>query len=288
MPGGRPSARSSWVRSGGEAERIAARRAAPAARGEAGDLLGGREGALEEGGGEGAGGGAVEPVGRLVGREERRRVDLEAEQIADRVLVLEARQAADGVGRPRAGREGVEGALEAPEHRRVGLLGGPRLPGRGHLPGAEAADDLFPGARVEAGLVLEDRLEVQAGLGAVGAVAVEAGLRHLAPPGIVLRRGRDGQEKDGQERPHQDPWIVPGGSRPLNDGESLPPEEFPPSDTTTAFSHKKKDGIRSARQPGATRPATSIRPSRGSSTPESGLPVHSPGGSGSAQVGSQV
>ena len=114
-------------------------------------------------------GDVVEAEAGIIGREQRRRVDLQVEQVADRVGVLRAVQSMDGVAPARiriASRRRVDPAREP---RRKGLVGrfvGARPRGRRHGPGPEFPDDLLPGFRL---------VGIVAGAGQVELLQREAG-----------------------------------------------------------------------------------------------------------------
>ena len=130
------------------------------ADGEARDLLRRRQIAIEQRRRQGADVDVVEPVARIVGRQHRRGVDVEREQIADRVLIFSAIQAMEGVVATRIGRgrrRAIERRLEIGLERLIGRLVGPRTArtGRRHRARANPADDFFPAFRM-GGQVLDD------------------------------------------------------------------------------------------------------------------------------------
>ena len=89
----------------------------------------------------------VEPVTGIVFGQERRHVDVEREDVADGVLILDAAQAPERVGAARVrtrGRRAIERALEMRGQRVVGRLIGSRHPDRRHHAPADLADDLLP------------------------------------------------------------------------------------------------------------------------------------------------
>ena len=96
-------------------------------------------------------GDVVEAVAHFVGRQQRRRVDLESQQIADRILVFGAIQAMERLGAARIG-IGLSGEIE----RRLDRCGEfidrrlrrPADAGGRHQAGAELDDDLLPFRRV--------------------------------------------------------------------------------------------------------------------------------------------
>ena len=120
-------------------DRVAVGRHARPSDGHAADLLGRRDVAIEQCRREIADRHVVEAVARFVGRQQRRDVDVERQQIADRVLVLRAGQAPQRGGPPRVRRRG-RGAIER------GLVG-PRQSDRGHLTRTDFSDNLLPHLR---------------------------------------------------------------------------------------------------------------------------------------------
>ena len=136
---------------GGEDDGFAAGRAHGAADREAADFLRGGEITFEQSGREFADGDVIETVAGIVGREQRGDVDVEAEQIANRVLIFGAVQAAEGVGAAGIGLRGggvVERRFERGDGVVVSGLVGAGKPGGRHGAGAQPADDLFPGGSV--------------------------------------------------------------------------------------------------------------------------------------------
>src|SRR6185295_3158393 len=95
------------------AERLAAGRATRPAERQPGDPFGGGQVPVEGAGGQGAGGGAVEAVRRLVGREEGGGVDVEVEQILHRAPVLRAGQTSQRVAAAGIRGQRVQARLEA-------------------------------------------------------------------------------------------------------------------------------------------------------------------------------
>ena len=90
------------------------------------------------------------PKLEIVGRQDRAHVDLEREQVPNRVRVFGAIQSvgrrASGI-RPSGGR-GVELTLEPRREGAVGRRIGPRTAGRRHRAGLELVQDLLPGRGV--------------------------------------------------------------------------------------------------------------------------------------------
>ncbi len=117
----------------------------------------------------------VEPVARIVGRQERRGVDVQREQVADRVRVFGAVQPVQARGRQMRLGVLVDLVLE-PGHELVARFTVERraaVRGR-HQPGAKLADDLLPGLGVRGHVVERERLEVQVPDFLVRVMAVEA------------------------------------------------------------------------------------------------------------------
>ena len=179
--------------------RLADRRAAD---GELRDLAGGEHVALEERGRQRQHvGDVVEPVALVVGRQQLPAVDLQREQIADRVGVLGAVEAVDRLGarvriRPRGRVDLVFHPVDEPD---VGRVVGPRAPRGRHLAGAELADDLLPGLRPRADVHQVERFQGQSRRPqpvavAGGAVAVQEGpeLGRRARPGGARSGGLGG------------------------------------------------------------------------------------------------
>ena len=149
---------------GPDAERVSGGGLAGAADGEAGDFLGGGDVAVEEGGREIADGDVVEAVARFVIGEEVGGVELDGEQVADRVLVLGAVEAAEGGGAAGVGAGaggGVEVRGEGGDDALVSCFIGPGLAVRGHLAVVEFAEDLFPEGGMGGGVAGVEGLEVE-------------------------------------------------------------------------------------------------------------------------------
>ena len=146
-------------------DRVAVGRYARTSHGDAADLLGRGDVAIEQRRREIADRHVVEAVARFVGGQERRDVDVERQQIADGVLVLRAGQAAQRRGASRIRRRG-RGAIERRlERGDLGVVAGfvrPRRSGRRHLPRADFADNLLPHVRTLADVVRGRRVERQA------------------------------------------------------------------------------------------------------------------------------
>ena len=126
---------------GGEAERLGRRRGDRPPDGEAADLLGGRQVALEQGRRDAEHPrDVVEPVAAVVGRQQGRGVDVQRQQVANDVVVLAAVEPMEGVGTSRVGiprRREVELGLEPDRERLVGRRVGTRPGGGGHGPGPQ-------------------------------------------------------------------------------------------------------------------------------------------------------
>ena len=95
----------------------------------------------------------VEAVARVVGRKKRRDVDVEIEQVADRVLVFRAVQPVERLGPARIRIQpgaAIELAFEPRQERVVAASIGTRHAGRRHETGAHLPHDAFPRLRVGA------------------------------------------------------------------------------------------------------------------------------------------
>ena len=160
------------------------------AEGEPADLLGRDHVAVEQDRGDRQHvGDVVEPVAGLVGRQQLPLVDLQGEQVADGVAVLDAVQAVDGrTARIGVGRRGrVESGLEDVGGGGVGLGIRPRSARRGHRLPAQLAYDLLPGFDFPghaADVLGVDGLQAQSGLTRAVVVA-----RHAVPIEQRPRRG---------------------------------------------------------------------------------------------------
>ena len=140
----------------------------------------------------------VEAGAGVVGRQQRRDVDLQVQQIADRVAVLGGvepaqRVAAAGIGVGGGG--AVELRFQVRGKAGVGLRVGPRASRGRHHPRAELADDLLPGLGVASDPRDVDRVEreprdAQAVVVAGDAVAVEQRARCSAGCRRLRRAGR--------------------------------------------------------------------------------------------------
>jgi hypothetical protein len=180
---------------GRDPDRVAARRSSRPAYGEAADLLGCRDIAIEQGGGEIANGDVVEPVAGLVRGQQRGDVDVHGQQIAHRVLVLRPREPADRRVAPRVGVRGrgaVERSLQVGNHRVIGPIVRAVFADRRHLPRAELAHDLLPHLGMAGHVVRRNRVEREAGLLVVLVMTRQAVLvddREQMDGGLRRRRG---------------------------------------------------------------------------------------------------
>ena len=89
----------------------------------------------------------VETVSALVRQQQRGGVDVQRQQITDRVLIFRAVETPEGLGPARVRirlRRGIERRLQPLEHRLTGLAGRLRPIGRRHGAGAQLLHHLFP------------------------------------------------------------------------------------------------------------------------------------------------
>ena len=104
----------------------------------------------------------VEAVALIVGGDERRGIDVEHQQVANRVLVFEAIEPVERFGaagmRPRDG-VAVELVFQPRRERVDRRLIGPRRTGGRHRSRAQLPDDLFPDRSPGGDVVHIDRLE---------------------------------------------------------------------------------------------------------------------------------
>ena len=137
----------------------------------------------------------VEAVGEVVARQQRRGVDLQIEQVADRVGVLQPVEAMDGrpAGIRPLGRGAVEGGLQPRRERAVGLGGGPRAARRRHGLRPQLAEDLLPDLRVRADALRVDAVEGQVARPQTPVVARDAVAVQHRPPsrGLLVPGGRE-------------------------------------------------------------------------------------------------
>ncbi len=127
------------------------RRARIAAHRQAADLPGRRDITIQQGRGKTAHRDVVEAVTRLVLRQQFGNVHLQAQEIANGVLILGAGQTANRVGAAGIGslrRRVVQHRHQLFDGLPVGLLPGAFLPRRRHLAGLQPPDHLLPGVRV--------------------------------------------------------------------------------------------------------------------------------------------
>src|SRR6185295_13254482 len=180
-----------------------------------GDLLRGREVFLQQGGGEHEGVARVGEAlaGGAVGRKVARGLEVDAGQVADRVVVLGVAEAADddaaGVAGAGLGLDGEE--VAGPGDDDLALLGGEgRALLGGHLAVFEILDEERPGLEVLADLgEAGEAFEVEVALFLFGGVAGEAVLGEEGADalGVVaaevrVRRGggRGGQKQEDREQ----------------------------------------------------------------------------------------
>ena len=172
-----------------------------------------RQVALELRGRDGQHVGVVVEAGvrRLVARQQRRHVEIEGEEIANRVAVLGAVQPVDGARPAGVGirrRRAVDVGLEPGRHRIVGRDIGPRPARRRHRPGPQLRDHPLPhvGVAARVGSVDGGRVEAEpAGQQPVVVAGDAVAVQHRAGrPGRRLlgrkrRRGREHRHR-GQRR----------------------------------------------------------------------------------------
>ena len=145
-----------------DADRVAAGRSARPAHRQPADLLRRRDVAIQQRRREIAHRHVVEAVARLVGRQQRRRVDIQRQQVADGVLVFGPVEPTERVGPAGIGPLGGRTVERAGEHRdeRVVLTPrGPNLPLRRHLASVELPQDPLPGPEIPAHLLRTDGIE---------------------------------------------------------------------------------------------------------------------------------
>ena len=198
---------------GGHADRFAAGRFTRATDGHPADLFRRRDVTIQECRREIADGHVVESIAGFIGRQERRHVDVQCEQIPDRVLVLGSRQTAEGRRASRI-RLGGSGAIERLfEERDDGVVRGivrPFFPDRRHQSGAKLANDLLPHVRMLRDVLGGDRLQHEAALFMILVVAGEAeivdqcdlwaGRRGMRWRGMSCRVIRSGQVRRPNRR----------------------------------------------------------------------------------------
>ena len=195
---------SGLVEVGRDDERVCHRGADRRADGQPADAPRRGQVALEPAGVEPAEADVVESRARVVRRQERRDVDLQVQQVADRVPVLGRVQApqrvgAAGIGTGRGGP--VELGLQERGQAGVGLAVGARAACRRHHSRPQLAHHLLPDLGVVADARHVDRVEgqprgAQVVVVAGDAVAVEQGLLGRALPRLP--------GGDGESRPRED------------------------------------------------------------------------------------
>ena len=149
-------------------------------------------------------GDVVETVGGVVGRQQRLDVDLEREQVADRVRVLAAIEPVQRWRTRVRGdcRRGVEIGFEEASEPGQRLPVRPRLSGRRHHAGADLAHDRFPGLGVARGRAGIETVERQVAGTIDRVVAVDAvSIDQRATGGFRL--GRRARPPDEPERGEQ-------------------------------------------------------------------------------------
>ncbi len=152
----------------------------------------------------------VEPVLGVVGRQQRRGVDVEREQLLDRVRVLGAIQA---VQREVAGRRlgggavevGLERCDQAVDLRVAGMLAARRR----HQPAAQLADDLLPDLGVRADRVRIELVEREARRLLDGVVALVAVLLDQRPLPLDVVGQLLGRLRPLAARGRDDAWRPP-------------------------------------------------------------------------------
>ena len=141
------------------------------------DLLRRADVSVEQSRREIADGHVVEAEARGVARQQSRGIDLQREQVADRVVVLGAVQPAEGLRAARIGRLGsdaVEFRLEGRECLDIGAVVRAAPARRRHLPRAQLAGHLLPGRAVAAGVLLDQGVEFKARRLEAAVVAAQA------------------------------------------------------------------------------------------------------------------
>ena len=147
---------------GRDSDGVAAGRTAGPPDCHAADILRGRDITVQQRGGEIADRHIVEAVARLVSWKERGNIDVEREEIANRILVFGSSQPTD---RRRAARirirfgSTVERFHEIRDHALVRRVVRPRFSNRRHLAPPELPDDLFPDIGMPGYVVSRNRFE---------------------------------------------------------------------------------------------------------------------------------
>ena len=183
--------------------------------GQPADLLRRRDVALQQGRRQARQAHVVEAVVRIVFRQQRRHIDVQPQQIPDRVLVLGPIQPLQPVGPPRIGRRRggpVQRGLQVRHQRLVGRLVGPRSARGRHEPRAQLERHFLPHLGVLAHAPHIQRAQrqprrLQRVVVAAHAVACEHLLvfRHrsgAACAGLLRRSLRQGAARGGQDRQH--------------------------------------------------------------------------------------
>ena len=133
----------------------------------------------------------VEAVGEIVGRQHRPGIDLQVEQIADGVRVLQTVQAMDG--RPArvrlCGGGPVEGGLQPRRERAVGRGVRPRAARRRHRLRAQLLEDLLPDLRVHPNVLDVDAVQGEVPRQQTLVVAGDAVAVQYGPPSRGVGRG---------------------------------------------------------------------------------------------------
>ena len=163
-------------------------------------------------------------MARLVGWQQRGDIDIEREEIADRVLVFGSIEPPERLGSPgiRMGcRSAVERCLEGGDHGIVGGFVGPFLSDRRHLAGAEFPDDLLPHLRMRRDSLRRNNVERETRLFVVLVMTRQAVLLNNRKLGRGNRRGAGGRlvcahrergAAGSNETSHRDPPRYPGGA----------------------------------------------------------------------------
>ena len=136
---------------GGHPDRFTAGRSARTADREPADLLGSRDIAIEQRRRQVADRHVVEAVAGIVGRQERAHVDVERQEIADRVVILGSGEPPDRrrPARIRAGGgRSIERGLQVADHGVVGRIVRAFLADGRHLAGPQLANHLLPDVRM--------------------------------------------------------------------------------------------------------------------------------------------
>ena len=152
----------------------------------------------------------VEPVAGLIHRQPRRRVDVERQQIANRVLILcpiqpPQRRGPSGI-RPLR-RRAIERVLKLRQNGFVGLRIRPLLTRRRHLPPTQPANDFLPNIGMPCHFIRQHTREIQPTLLHIGIVTWHAKLaddhsyRHWLRAECLTRRSADQSGRQHQIPP---------------------------------------------------------------------------------------